>query len=565
MDRKKGQKSLPAPQLARPCYSLDSSSSDEEDSFLLGSKGGAKPSSKNDNGEDDSSLEILPPKVKKTKLTVAPPIKSENIAKGNTRETPIDLSISPPPVKKSSINRTLPSSSLPSATIKAMQTSKKNSTKMSLSAKPPPAATRNTSTASATLKQGTAKLGKASNVLRMSQDFSSSDDDDDDDILLSRPTFQSREEIKERKKREREEEKEREKRAKARKRQEEKEARERQKEREKAAKKKENETFAQSAGKYKHDEIAILMDPSIHENDPLGLVQKLSPDFLVHSYASKMSMAPAAIQFVRKEYLSGGAKDAVDCLESDKTDGYEHIHDLVVILEPDDFIPLLQRLDKTEDDDYPRLEEWLASIKSKWQRRWKIASPVEPRLLLLLRNVPEALDKLWVQHRRRSSTDASPPTAWELQDAIQWLLIQFQVECMHCPNEDLIQLTIHKMARSLCDKPYRSQVSELECVRKIKQGPSVSSDDPVDKARDIWLRQLQLIPGISENMALNVVERYPTCQSLWQAYRELQQQPHGAPALLLSNILTAGKSCRVKLSQTVFRIMTSNDPEEMIL
>ena len=41
------------------------------------------------------------------------------------------------------------------------------------------------------------------------------------------------------------------------------------------------------------------MDPKLHENDPLGLVEKLSDDFLVHSFPNKYSCS--AIEFVRKD------------------------------------------------------------------------------------------------------------------------------------------------------------------------------------------------------------------------------------------------------------------------
>lgn len=542
MDPKKEQKSSLAPQLARPCYNLDSSSGDEEDY--------------NNSDDDDGSLQILPPTTRK-RASISPPIKPKKGKSGKTVAEAIDLSSTPtrPPKQYASSKPTSNNDSLTSIAVKAKSAPKGEFE----TAKVLSTAASNISTASrSNKKEVSAKpTAKKFNSFVTANDFSSSDEenDDDDDIFNAKPTFETQCQMKER-----------EKQAKTRKRQEKKKARLAQKEHEKEAKKRDHVAFAQSNGKYKHDEVAVLMDPQLYTGDPLGLISKLSVDFLVHSYPSKLSMAPAAIQFVRKDYLRGGAKDAVECLVNGNMDGYEHIHDLVLVVDPHDFIRMLQRQDKTEDDDYPLLEQWLDSIKRKWQQLWKVSSHMEPRLLLLLRNVPETLDKMWVQHRRHrnSSTDTSLPTAWELSDATQWLLIQFQVECMHCPNEDFIQLTLQKMTRSISEKPYTTQVSELECVRKIKPGPAVLSNDPVDQARDVWLRQLQSIPGVSETMALNVVEKYPTCQSLWQAYQQLHQQENRSPALLLADVLT-GRDYRQKLSQVVFQIMTSNSPEEMIL
>jgi hypothetical protein len=276
-----------------------------------------------------------------------------------------------------------------------------------------------------------------------------------------------------------------------------------------------------------------------------------------------VSSTVGAIQFVRKDHLDGGAKDAISCLESNKKEGYEHLHHLIVVIDSDDFIPLLRREDKEEDDDYPALGAWLAAIQEQWRRSWGLPNATDPKLLILLRDLPDALDKKWVDHRRRSRNEPSLPTQWELLDAVQWLLVQFQVECMFCPTLDLIQVTVHKMTRSLSDKPYANQVSELECIKKSKQG-AISEDNPVAKARDVWLRQLQQIPGLSEAKAQNVVEQYPTCQSLWRAYQ--LEEGVGQNSTLLASILSReSRTQSRKLSDAVYKLMTSNDPGELIL
>jgi DNA integrity scanning protein DisA with diadenylate cyclase activity len=144
-----------------------------------------------------------------------------------------------------------------------------------------------------------------------------------------------------------------------------------------------------------------------------------------------------------------------------------------------------------------------------------------------------------------------------LQDALQWLLIQFQVECVHCPDIESIQANVHKLTRGLCEAPYANQVTELECIKKIKQNPT--ADDPMNRARDAWLRQLQQIPRLSEAMAVNVVREYPTMQSLWQAYQEGDEAQNVA---LLADILR-GTQRQAKLSEALYRFMTSTNPKEM--
>lgn len=537
------KKAPPAPQLAREVINLESSSDEDDDVVLLETvrkkpkiqhKSSAKDAGDGSDDSDDSSLVILPPTNKASS-------KSDS-SSASADKNPL-----------------------------SNQTNNSSKTKAASRKKPPPPAATETASSASTSRK-TASNTKSS-TSRFSKDFafSDSEDSDDDDLLLStKPTFETREQIKERQKREKERQKEREKLARAKKRQEEKAARERQKQREKEEKRQQNQAHAQATGKFKHDEIAILMDPKLHEDDPLGLVQKLSDDFLVHSYPSATSIAPGTIQFVRRDFLKGGAKDAVASLDAKDKDGYEHIHQLVLVIEPEVFIPLLQREDHEEDDDYPKLESWLSSIKAKWRKAWKTASHEEPRMLLILRDLETALDDMWTQYRRQHRGELSLPRKLELDDAMRWLLVQFQVECMLCKNNNLIQLTLHKMARALSDKPYATQVTELECIKKIKAGPGAASDDPVDRARDVWLRQLQQVPRLSQGMAENVVLRYPTCQALWQRYRELLQNEDVDEGIedcgsLLADILNGGRSSQQKLSQAVFRIMMSDDPNEMIL
>ena len=476
-----------------------------------------------------------------------------------------------------------------------------NDTKIATKKKAPSIAT--TTMAKQLSKNKNYSTAAAATTSRSIDLSSDSDTDDDGDRLLmnSKRVFEKREDPKLKKKRERDEQKEKEKQERIKKRKEAKEEKEHRKQEESMAKKQHQDNHYQTTGKYAHEEIAVLLDTDLYDDDPHGLVEKLKIDFLVYSYSISLGSPAKAIQFVRKDKLLGGAKDAVENLESinrirnkkstattkkigvdndgDGGDcGYEHIQYLVLIFEPDDFIPLLRRNSQDEEDDYPALESYLDSIRSQWKHVWNIpsSSSVEPKIIFLLRDLPKALDKKWVEYRRHkeSNNERSLPTVKELEDAMQWLLVQFQVECILCSSIELMQLTIHKMTRSLAEKRYTNQVTELECIKKIKQG-CTALDNKLEKAKDVWIRQLQQLPGMSESRAQHAVFHYPTCQSLWQAYqREHYQQQHdndnkndadSSCSALLEDKFSGDNTRYKKLSDSVYRVMTSNDPNEMIL
>lgn len=360
-------------------------------------------------------------------------------------------------------------------------------------------------------------------ILKIEGLSSSDDDSEEDELLKSAPATFSRkhnatapprtttvrtkpaastneqkkkreqEEARLQRKRETEQKKQQDKEAKTRKREQDKLDRERKKLADQQTKKRQREENAQATGKFAHQEIVVLMEPEIYNNEEYALVDALSEDFLLHSYSSALT-CKKAIQWVRKDHLQGGAKCALERLQKVDREQFEHLHYAIFILGPNDFIQLLQKKDR-DDDDYPVLVKWLESLTTRWQYVWNTTK--QPRFLFLLHRVPEGLDQMWVDHRRKNTNQESVrlPALFELQDAIQWLLIQFQIECIHCPDIESIQANVFKMTRALCEAPYKSQVTELECIKKIKS--NTSADDNLSLARDSWVRMLQQIPRVS--------------------------------------------------------------------
>ena len=155
-----------------------------------------------------------------------------------------------------------------------------------------------------------------------------------------------------------------------------------------------------------------------------------------------------------------------------------------------------------------------------------------------------------------------PPTANELHDAITWLLIQFQVECVHCGSYESVANDIIKLTRLLAEQPYQKQVTEIQCVRKIK--PECSDmDNDYDRAKDCWIRQLQQIPRVSVPVAHNLAYHYPTAMTLWETYHN-PNIPEHTKRTLLADCLSSTNTKQTKLSDWIYRVLTSNNPNEIL-
>ena len=332
---------------------------------------------------------------------------------------------------------------------------------------------------------------------------------------------------------------------------------------EKESKKRRRDEAAQAAGKHAKDEIAVLMERDLFRQGDLPLLKDLrDAGYGVLEYPSGLGCN--VIQYLRKDFKDGGAQDAIRMLQAFKDDGYVHLPIITIVIDkPKDFIRLLERHDHDEDDDYPELMTWLLGVEEGWRAAWKMAASQRPRIILFLHQVREALDKLWIQFRKRAHRRDSqtPPTAEELHDATTWMLIEFNVECVHCSSAEDLSNHVRKMTRMLSEEPYQRQVTDLECVRKIKA--QVSDLDPNDeRATDCWLRQLQQIPSVSGKVASSIVDYYPTARSLWIAYQN-ENLSENQKRLLLAECCGTGRR-NVKLSNDIFLVMTSSDPNEML-
>mmetsp|Transcript_27782 Transcript_27782/g.36918 ORF Transcript_27782/g.36918 Transcript_27782/m.36918 type:complete len:593 (+) Transcript_27782:77-1855(+) len=333
------------------------------------------------------------------------------------------------------------------------------------------------------------------------------------------------------------------------------------------------------------------------------------------------------IRWVRKDLLLGGAKSAAlsinGCIIVDQDDDAENnaienkennnntsvtdtnsrvsangTHDsdvqrmdIVYFLfhDPGVFLDLLERdADAEMRDDYPKIRAWLRLVRATLQTDWEQlsvdgrgggnATTGPSRIVLMLHNVLYELNQRWNVcdtggrgGRGRGRATASIPSGSaetpavlineeELHDAIAWLLMEQNVECTLTSSTDDTVEYILGVTKALSQLPYYEDATELQCVRKLK--PDVDTTTPFEKAKDCWRRQLQQIPQISDAKATKLVEKYPTARALMEAYEDPSYSVEEKRAMLAPCM--DDRRNHAKLSDCIYRLMTSTDPNELI-
>lgn len=392
------------------------------------------------------------------------------------------------------------------------------------------------------------------------------------------------------------------------------------KDRVRRAKTQQTEAAAQAAGKHCRAEIAVLLPldvfaASSNNKKYATLVPELEQQQYLVQDCRSAALSCNAVQWIRKDAALGGAKAAVHHWltygapptkgpkGSSGELGYQHLPVVAIVVDdPIRFIRLLERNQQYHtsasntsnnnngsnggddnnnnnewEDDYPALETWLKGIECGWRAAWAIPNdsssssriigdnnrqPQRPRLVLLLDRVLETLDKLWIEHRKSAFRTANPPpTAEELQDAIIWIMIQFQVDCVHCTCPEDITTHVRKMTRLLAEEPYRRIVTNLDCIQKLR--PECSDQDPpAVRAQDCWFRQLQQMPRVSRTMAESLIQYYPTARSLYRAYTD-DSISIGEKEMLTANMFAYNKT-HSKVSNQLYSYMMSTDASERI-
>eukprot|EP00978_Attheya_sp_CCMP212_P048264 scaffold495077_cov98-Attheya_sp.AAC.1 len=315
------------------------------------------------------------------------------------------------------------------------------------------------------------------------------------------------------------------------------------------------------------------------------------------------------IRWIRKDHVLGGAESAIRAFENNGAvadavavqDVNVQRMDVVVICfsKPAEFLELVRRTAaEKRQDDYPRLRQWLhqcqTHLSATWEREWPhvgsttrrhqhasqptsastSASTATSRIVLVLHKVQDEVSRQWTQ-KCPGAIRLS-----ELNDAIVWLLLLLDDETgTPMPVECHMTSTVHEtvqylfsLTRALSEVKYYQDATELDCIKKLKSSSSTSLEDGtannnksdgLDVARDTWIKQLQMLPGMSEAKAQRLVQHYPTARSLMDAYETPNITLHQKRSLVAS-LCEPGRS-QEKLSNTLFELMISLDPEQLLL
>ena len=296
------------------------------------------------------------------------------------------------------------------------------------------------------------------------------------------------------------------------------------------------------------------------------------------------------VRWIRRDHLAGGSAGIASAPSND--DNVQRT-DMVAIVfyNPRTFLRLLERDAAAEArDDYPELRVWLRNVRSslatRWETRWKsdpetgggrkghgnksavagAASSVgndssrsTTRIVLVLHKVQEELQRQWNQGGRRRRSFA-PTSEEELNDATVWLLIEQHVECTLTSTDEETAEYLANLTRALAEAPYYDDVTELHCVAKLKADSSATTAE--EKAKCAWMRQVRQLPGLSEAKARKLLEHYPTLMSLLDEYED-PALTNDEKKCLLEDCMVEGRKAK-KLSESMYRLMTSNDPNELI-
>ena len=296
------------------------------------------------------------------------------------------------------------------------------------------------------------------------------------------------------------------------------------------------------------------------------------------------------VRWIRRDHIAGGSAGIASAPSND--DNVQRTNMVAIVFHnPKAFLRLLERDAAAEArDDYPALRMWLrdvrSSLASRWETRWKSdpntgggrkahgsnnatagvssssaggGAPSTTRVVLVLHKVQEELQRQWNQGGRRRRSFA-PTSEEELNDATVWLLIEQHVECTLTSTDEETAEYLVNLTRALSEAPYYDDVTELHCVAKLKADKAATTAE--EKAKCAWMRQVQQLPGLSESKARKLVEHYPTLMSLLDEYED-PTLTNDEKKCLLEDCLVEGRKAR-KLSESMHRLMTSSDPNELI-
>ena len=331
----------------------------------------------------------------------------------------------------------------------------------------------------------------------------------------------------------------------------------------------------QKKGGFAKNEICVLVEKNLSESD-IGIeltTSLVSEEYKVLIGHDISKVLPNCIRFTRRDHVLGGA--------TADGDHVEHF-DIIAILfsKPKKFLDMLLYEEPARmtpnvgcpHDEYPKLTAWVKEIRAlimlqKHQTKLNFASTEcveETRIVLILHGVEVELRRLWNKQsrQRRESGPSIIATEEELYDAITYLLIEHRIECELSKDiEDTTDFLL-RMTRQLSEKCYFEEPTELDCVKKIKLNNDCDHE-PLHRAHEVWRRQLKQIPGVSDNISAHLVKYFPTKRHLHNYYED-ETLTESQKRTLLTYCCDAKGTAKVKISDSIYRLMTTRNPKELI-
>jgi hypothetical protein len=321
---------------------------------------------------------------------------------------------------------------------------------------------------------------------------------------------------------------------------------------------------AVATGKHVCDEIACVVDDawlsSLHPDEAEALMTgaRFQGDAKeMYKVFSSRGAIRGGIWWTRRGLLQGGSAATGE--------GVTILNEIMlVVVDPAQFCNRLS-VRGPPPNSYPSVGEYVNEALARCAGR---------RLLLVMQGVAQEVNKrVAARHRASASHHDRCATVVsgteELEDCCAWLLICKGVECKVTRDVGETGQYLWDLTRSLANNPYRDAVTELHCLTKLKctvDGGSMEGAQHDDAATgykrtaattiDVWMRQLMMIPGVSEPKARCIVKHYPSLRQLLHAFTDPREQH---PEELLAGILGARREG--VLSNRVYTFFTTDNPD----
>lgn len=135
-----------------------------------------------------------------------------------------------------------------------------------------------------------------------------------------------------------------------------------------------------------------------------------------------------------------------------------------------------------------------------------------------------------------------------------------------CNNSELVDLLVN-ITDQLPDKEAKANTTAYD-DRGVSKLKTFFNEEFKDEITPVWIKHLMCIPGISEIKAHAIAMKY-TFKELMEVYTSdkisLSEKENYLKGLIVENKETkSSKNLGVALSKRIFKVLTSNDPDEII-